>query len=588
MVRAVQVALCICLSAAAVADADQDALQRRIDRAAELNVTAPWQESQALLDELKSELDAATPRQRAQITLLEARNKALAGDYDAAAELLGPLREDGAGADLRLSAYRMSANCAFLQGEYERGFGFLNEGLALLRQVEDPDSRVSILTVAAYFHSQAGEVDLSMRYANEALSIAESAADDRLRCVSKHELALAHARTGDIQTAIDARRDMLASCEEAGDPVFVGVAKNALSELLLIHGQTEQALTLAREALRTLEEAGYRDGILDARMWVANALIARGRHEEGKSLLVPLVDEFEGLDYWQDLRDIHQTLGELAESGNEYESALEHYKAAAAAGERFLNRERAIRLAYLQIEFDTRRKEQQIELLTERNRVQSQQRYLAVGGITALLIIGVLLSTLLVKTRSDRRRLLRLSQRDSLTGLYNHSSFFRRAGKALSACGKSGRPFTLLLADIDHFKAINDCHGHAAGDQALREVGECFRDVFGSDCIGGRVGGEEFAVALPEIDGQEARGLIDRFNRRMTSVAESSGILRVTRRMTRIAESSSAICVTMSYGLAEARDGVTLDLLHRQADDALYEAKRRGRDCTVLASELAG
>lgn len=579
MHRALRVAFCACLWVGATALADQESIQERIDRAAELNVTAPWQESQRLLDELKPELERATQRQRARVRLLESRNLALSGDYRGALESLRELRDSDVDPDLRIEAYRLSANCALNQGDFENGFQFLKQGLALLRLVDDPTPRTNLLSLAAYYHSQAGEGELGVRYANEALAIANSSGNPRLRCIALHELALAEIRSGNEEAAFATRREMLRACEEANDPVFVGVAKNVLGEMLLARGEAEEALPIARDALQTLENAGYRDGMLVARLRVGMALIALGRRDEGEALLIPLVDEFESLGYWQDLRDTHRELANLAELRGEYEVALDHHKAAEAASENFLDRDRAMRLAYLEVEFDTQRKEQQIALLSERNQVlelqettRRQQYYIAAGSIVALSVIGALLAVLLLKSRTDRRRLLRLSQRDSLTGLYNHTNFFRHAGRAMEASVKNAEPFTLLLADIDHFKAINDRHGHVAGDRALREVGKCFRDVFEPGGICGRIGGEEFGVALPRLDSGQARDLIRLFNRRMVRVAESGGVMRVT----------------MSYGLAEAGGETSLDQLRQLADEALYEAKRRGRDCTVAATEMTG
>lgn len=577
MARRAIIALWGCLLAVHGAWAETS-LEERIDRAAELNVTAPWRESQALLDEIKADLDGATPRQRARVRLLESRNLALSGDCDAAIGTLEPLREGDIAPDLRLSAFRISANCAFNRWHFEDGFRYLRAGLDLLPRVDAPEPRINLLTVAAYYHSQAGEPAQGVEYGREALTIAEASGDTRQKCVALFDLSLAIERAESARAALEIRRRAVDVCQAANDPVYIGATTGSLGELLLTLGEVDEALEMTRKGVEVLEAAEYRAGVLNNRANLANALVAAGRHAEAESLLVPLIDAFESRESWQQLDQVYRLLSEIAESRGDYRLALEHHKGAEEAAQAFLDRERAMRLAYLQVEFDTRRKEQEIALLRERNQVleleettRRQQYYIAAGGIVALAVIGLLLLVLLLKSRSDRRRLLRLSQHDSLTGLFNHTNFFRRAARALDECHRDGRPFTLLLADVDHFKLINDRHGHVVGDQALREVGRCFRVVFGSGTVSGRIGGEEFGVALPGVDAARARELIGRFNRRLVRVAERGGVMQVT----------------MSYGLAEGGGGVALDELRQQADDALYEAKRQGRNRTVVAGEPA-
>ncbi len=234
-------------------------------------------------------------------------------------------------------------------------------------------------------------------------------------------------------------------------------------------------------------------------------------------------------------------------------------------------------LAYLQVDFDLRRKEQQIDLLQEQYRVlelqqesQRQRRYLAFGGVAATTVIMLLLLLLLARTRSDRRHLLWLSQHDGLTGLRNHSSFFRRANEALAVCRHTDQPFTLVVADIDLFKQINDEHGHDLGDRVLREIGELLRSVFWPQGIVGRIGGEEFGMALPGMERDQARDLIDEFNARLSPLTEEGAV----------------IDLTMSYGIAETQEEISVERLRRYGDQALYEAKRRGRNCVVDAAEI--
>lgn len=556
--------------------ADEE-LQERIDRAAELNVTAPWRESQILLDAIKPDLHRATPGQRAQVSLLEARNLALSGRYEATISMLAPVRESDLDPVLRLRAFRLSANAAFNGWDFERGFRFLHRGLELAPQVEEPAPKVKLFSLTAFYHNQAGEGERALEYANDALSIAQDSGDARLECIALREFAQAHLHTDRQDESLAVHREALATCKAAGDPVQTGISMTSLADVLLEHDIPGDALPLIREGMEILEKSGFRDGVLSARYYLAKAHFAQGRMLEAEEILGPLVEEFEDLEYWKEAADSHEILSRIAESRRNYQEALRHQREAEATRKKFLDRDRSMRLASLQVAFDTLRKEQQIALLSERNRVlelqeqsQRQRRYLAFGGAAAMSVIGLLLLALLLRTRSDRRHLLWLSQHDGLTGLSNHGSFFRRANEALAVTQKSGTFFTLVVADIDFFKAINDKHGHVVGDAVLREMGAVFREVFEPQGIIGRIGGEEFAIALPGVDRSRARELIHELNNRLRPVRENG----------------SEVTITLSFGLAEASESSSVEKLRLYADQALYEAKGRGRNQIVDAAEV--
>jgi diguanylate cyclase (GGDEF)-like protein len=124
------------------------------------------------------------------------------------------------------------------------------------------------------------------------------------------------------------------------------------------------------------------------------------------------------------------------------------------------------------------------------------------------------------------------------------------------------------MFDIDHFKQINDRFGHAEGDEALREVARCTREVLRARDVAGRIGGDEFAMLLPETTAEEAM-----------SVAA-----RVATRLDELHGGDQGAALSLSFGVVLTRGGENIaDALHR-ADQALYEAKRQGRSRAVTAT----
>ncbi|MFC7762964.1 diguanylate cyclase [Catellatospora bangladeshensis] len=155
--------------------------------------------------------------------------------------------------------------------------------------------------------------------------------------------------------------------------------------------------------------------------------------------------------------------------------------------------------------------------------------------------------------------------RDPLTGLHNRRAFTQRLDETLARSRRSGAPMALLMLDLDHFKDVNDRYGHPAGDQALRTVAALLARELRAVDVAARLGGEEFGVLLPGSDQDEA-----------VLVAER---LRLAIARCPIVCASVTLTVTTSIGVVSyPRHARTADELSRLADEALYLAKRGGRD----------
>jgi diguanylate cyclase (GGDEF)-like protein len=164
-------------------------------------------------------------------------------------------------------------------------------------------------------------------------------------------------------------------------------------------------------------------------------------------------------------------------------------------------------------------------------------------------------------------RLSELATTDPLTGCANRRHFMERA-QSLFELGRRTTPVSLAILDLDHFKLINDAHGHPAGDEVLRMVGQTIREQIRATDMFGRVGGEEFAVLLPDTPADQALVSLDRLR---AAVAEAE---------VRVGEQT--IRTSASLGLAEQRPDEDFATLYARADAALYEAKATGRGRVVV------
>ena len=189
---------------------------------------------------------------------------------------------------------------------------------------------------------------------------------------------------------------------------------------------------------------------------------------------------------------------------------------------------------------------------------------LAAFGVSSLYALGLLAA--LARSRRDLAVLARI---DGLTGLENRRSAEEHLAVAVAESKRSGEPVSVLLVDVDQFKRLNDDHGHAAGDQALREISDRMRRALRPADVLGRWGGEEFLAILPRTTLADARAVGERLRQAVRGLPLGTG----------------ALYVTISAGCAEAVGG-TIDELVSSADKALYLAKNT-RD-RVEASPAGG
>jgi two-component system cell cycle response regulator len=162
---------------------------------------------------------------------------------------------------------------------------------------------------------------------------------------------------------------------------------------------------------------------------------------------------------------------------------------------------------------------------------------------------------------------------DGLTGLLNHRAFQSRADGALAQARRYGRSCAVLLADIDHFKSVNDTYGHPVGDQVLKGVAQILREKARDTDVVARYGGEEFAIIMPETDGKGARVIAERIREAVQAKVFQTEL--------------GPLQVTLSLGIAAApKDGTEKQLLVDLADQCLYFAKRHGRNRSVMRSEM--
>src|SRR4051812_46917211 len=385
---------------------------------------------------------------------------------------------------------------------------------------------------------------------------------------------------GRLEEALIAATESLRIHENIGDRVGTGLSQMTMCNVQIERNALAQAGTWCDRAELTLSQTSGMDDN-DYRTLAAlrgRLYLALGRSKES----VAQFDRAIAPGGAQPAYDI----AELYELRSRAHAAVGNYTAAFSDQGEYLRRmreqgtlDRIREVAQLRVQFENDQEKQKIVLLEKdkklaEERLNSQTRttqLVAIAGLAGL-ITAFFLGYALLSHRRHRAELIRLAERDELTGLLNRRAIVRKAVEILTRARESKGTLIIGLIDLDHFKSINDRFGHAVGDQLLQRFAAALRTSLHTREIFGRYGGEEFLVLFPDTSMDQAR--------------QASEQLRASLREQRLRVEDQDVTVTISLGLASYESGdVLFDQIARRADIALYVAKTQGRDrCEIFNS----
>ena len=328
----------------------------------------------------------------------------------------------------------------------------------------------------------------------------------------------------------------LALLAEVPNPVFEVIIGLNLGELLTAQGECERALTLLEgldASVQRQQLAGFARHVDVHR---ADVLMRLGRARDALEIVQRVLDEGGSAVPLSVLARVHLVGYEASKALADFERALQHFELA----ERIERRALAQHLRTQSELFVTRTEELRSRHLAMAARLEAQQE------------------------RHRAAHFAAQAEQDPLTGLGNRRHLERRAADVLARVQSSLAPLALAQIDVDHFKRVNDSHGHAAGDQVLVALGKLLRDNFRAADVVVRSGGEEFVAMLPDTPLANAIEVCERLRARVEATSVDIG-------------AGAPLRITISIGMAAA-PAYALDALMRRSDAALYAAKQAGRN----------
>jgi len=442
------------------------------------------------------------------------------------------LRRHASREEAMVAAGRLSM-AQFSVRDYPQALSLIDETIAFFRDENAQIRLATALDRRAAILKAAGRLDEALLAATEALHIHDTIVD-------RVGTGLSQMRMCGVEIERNALKQAAGWCDRAELTLSqtTGMDDNDYRTLAALRGRLNLALGKSREAVAQFDRA-----------------IAPGGAQPADDI------------------------AELYELRSRAHAAVGNYPAAFTDQGEYLRRmreqgtlDRIREVAQLRVQFENDQEKQKIVLLEKdkklaEERLMSQTRttqLVAIAGLTGL-VTAFFLGYALLSHRRHRAELIRLAERDELTGLLNRRAIVRKAVEYLTRARESKGTLIIGLIDLDHFKSINDRFGHAVGDQLLQRFSAALRSSLHTREIFGRYGGEEFLVLFPDCTLDQARQSADR--------------LRGALRDQRMRVDEQDVAVTMSLGLASYESGdVLFDQVARRADIALYVAKTQGRD----------
>ncbi len=465
-----------------------------------------------------------------------------------------------------------------VQGEYAAGLNDLRHSRTLYEQINMPHHALTALDSIAILYNRMGDYAQAVHIYTQALKQQRAAGMQREVAVTLHNLGRAHENLQEWPAA------RLAFAESLEINLKIGYTRG---EAYALRGlaAAENAAGDASGALETLARAQeFQRQTPDARLR-AQIQLARGvtlhqlhRLPESLSALEEAAAVFRDAQSVGELSAAYAEIAVVqADSGN-WRLAYERLTDYKSASDRLLKNQLDQRFATLKVEFDTAAKEKENALLLRENaanaKALAQER--RVGSLQAVVIVltamlAALLATFGVRQRRSNLQMRELAMTDELTRAPNRRAVLGR----LEALRRAPQPTpcATLIIDIDHFKSINDYHGHPAGDEVLKVVADKLRSAVREPAFFGRLGGEEFLIVLPESGVEQARQAAERFREHVMSI-DTSRWYPDRRRIT------ASLGVTVSTSALD-----TPSSMLKRADAALYAAKRGGRNCVRVDPE---
>jgi diguanylate cyclase (GGDEF)-like protein len=533
----------------------------------------------ALLAELHRDAAGMTGDEKWYLRFLDGWEANYEGRYSEAEIALRDVVANAQSDAVVTRATAMLMNSLNERGQYAEAYAMATRAAGTLPSVTDPVARFVLLANLSQLLTYAGEPGVGLKYADMMLAATPSR-QSLCPAMAQKITALEGARqltshSPDLLKTIDV-------CTADGQPIFANGVSLILVDRLFEERQLTEALTVIKKVTPAIEASQYFSHLTDLAAARARIYEELGDSNQARKAALEVIALCRPGDINDALRYAYRVLYWIEKARGNDAGALGYYEHYVVQDQGYLRDANVRNAAYEAARQHFLNEKAETDSLGKENRILRLQQALDGKAMeTSRLYIVVMALVLLsivfwmVRIKRSQLRFKWLSSCDSLTGIFNHQHFMSESEHELRVLERRAGHGCLVFLDLDHFKQVNDSHGHAIGDTVLKHVVAICKGQLRKADVLGRLGGEEFGMLLMDTPRLQGTVIAERIRQALVaSPLVAEGLV---------------ISFSASIGVAcTDTTGYDLPRLCRVSDAALYQAKRTGRNRVIIDGDESG
>ncbi len=375
-------------------------------------------------------------------------------------------------------------------GDNTKALEYLNKALNLARVTENKENEAYVLNAVAFALDNNNKSDQAITTYQEALEIYCNLQNMDSQATVLNNLSLSYTHAGQAEKALEAAQQSAKIVELMGLEELKISLFGTFGEAYLALNDLENAGLYFQKALTMATEINFVYDKIINQLFLSKVLIKRKLYDEAQVNLESCLSSCSAVGISKEKYECYEQLALLHEKRENFEKALEYYKAFHTYKIQHSKQE-------FNLFFDN------MKLINE---LENARKDAEINRLRIAMLQSEITQNKLLQTTLEEQAV-----RDSLTNLHNRRYFLTAGEEVLSEHKANGNFVSIIILDLDHFKKVNDTHGHAVGDEVLKSVAEVLRSQCRSTDLVSRYGGEEFIVLLPDMDQENAFLMAERF-----------------------------------------------------------------------------
>ena len=465
------------------------------------------------------------------------------------------------------AALRNESIALWYREEYQQALERVLQAQGLYEKLGDEAGIAACLSTTGTIYLNLDQYDSAFATYQRALEIAERRGDENRVGIVLTNLGTTSLGMNRPEQALGYLQRSLEILQRTGSELSVLTALGNIGGAQRRLAHYDEALATNERIIALAEKFDSKVRLADALSDTGQILMLLKRYDEATPYLTRAVNVARADKLKRNERETELQWVKLEEARGNFQAALQHFYNEDALRSELFTEERARVTAELQQKYEAEKKERELEARALQLVAQRNARNFFVATSLLVFVIAVANYGRFRGKRREAELLDRLVRTDALTGLSNRRALMESFAQEQKRVQRGAAPFSVVLADVDHFKQVNDRFGHDIGDEVLKRVAASIRTSARDVDRPARWGGEEFLVLLPECARNEAVAIAERMRTRLHELCVDAN--------------GQALQVTASFGVSSLDGGEALDACIRRCDEALYKAKHAGRDHVV-------